>query len=452
MRLETLTQEVAEGLDSFDWMDPHTHLDAAHLTARGLDDILLYHMAVSDLYAAGCPTGARVAEDRTSAEARRRILESLPYLASVRNTSISWGIRTILADLYGWREPITQDNWERLDHVIAERAHDSGWAREIFRRARIARAGTELWRGRAGQADDLLQYALEWAFFARSQWGQPDIPVYELERAWNDDAPKPPISVTFDRGKAPPLARQIRSVDDVREAVAHYCARIPYRRVLATAQHISTDIDYSQPTDGDMSSALKRRSEAGKRERDIYAGYILNLFLAELERQESGIVFQFSLGAEALPFESGVRLNQDTIGQVGEIVARFPRLRFQCFLASRHGNQSLCTLVRELPNLSLAGYWWHNFFPGAMRQVIEERLDMLPVNRQIAFLSDSYTAEWAYGKKAIVRKLMAEVLASKIALGQYSLEEALGIARSILYESAIGLLGMQPRPSGGLST
>ena len=81
MRLEILTEEVAEGLDSFDWMDPHTHLDAAHLTARGLDDILLYHMAVSDLYAAGCPTGARVAEDRTSAEARHRILESLPYLA-----------------------------------------------------------------------------------------------------------------------------------------------------------------------------------------------------------------------------------------------------------------------------------------------------------------------------------------------------------------------------------
>ena len=60
-------------------------------------------------------------------------------------------------------------------------------------------------------------------------------------------------------------------------------------------------------------------------------------------------------------------------------VCQHSRLRFQCFLASRHANQSLCTLARELPNLSLAGYWWHIFFPEIIRQVIGERLDMLPL-------------------------------------------------------------------------
>ena len=86
------------------------------------------------------------------------------------------------------------------------------------------------------------------------------------------------------------------------------------------------------------------------------------------------------LGAEPLPFETGSRLNQRTIAQVAEMMQRHPRLQFQCFLASRHANPSLCTLARELPNFSLAGYWWHNFFPDVMRQVLSERLDMLPVN------------------------------------------------------------------------
>ena len=437
--------ELEQALESFPWMDPHTHIDAAHLSARGLDDILLYHMSVSDLYAAGCPSGARVDEDRNPAEARRRVLEALPYLSKTRNTSTAWGIRIILSDLYGWNEPVTPENWERLDACIAERSRDTAWPREILTRAGIARTGTELWRGRGGIADDLFDYALEWAFFARTQWGQPDIPVYELERTWNDTEPTAPIPVTFDRAKAPPLARTIRTVEDVGTAVQHYCALIPYGRVLATAQHLSTDIDYSDPGDAEMSAALARRAEAGDRERDIYSSYILHRFLRELEKRADRIVFQFSFAGEALPFESGSRLNQRTIGQVADLIARYPRLRFQCFLASRHADQSMCTLARELPNLSLAGYWWHNFFPGAMRQVMEERLDMLPLNKQIGFLSDAYCVDWAYAKKKMVRTLLAGVLARKVGMAQYTLNDCLEIGRAILHDSAVELLGMRPR-------
>ena len=68
---------------------------------------------------------------------------------------------------------------------------------------------------------------------------------------------------------------------------------------------------------------------------------------------------------------------------MADIAARHPKVKFLCFVASRHANQSLCTLCRELPNLALAGYWWHNFFPGAIRQIMEERLDMLPAKRGV---------------------------------------------------------------------
>ncbi|GMU91135.1 MAG: hypothetical protein AMXMBFR4_01930 [Candidatus Hydrogenedentota bacterium] len=98
-------REMEEALAAFPWMDPHTHLDAAHLSARGLDDILLYHLCVSELYAAGCPNGARVPEDRTEEEAERRIVEAAPFLPKGRNTAMAWGIRIILRDLYGWDEP-----------------------------------------------------------------------------------------------------------------------------------------------------------------------------------------------------------------------------------------------------------------------------------------------------------------------------------------------------------
>ena len=106
--------------------------------------------------------------------------------------------------------------------------------------------------------------------------------------------------------------------------------------------------------------------------------------------------------------------------------------------------KTLCTICRELPNFSLAGFWWHNFFPGAIRHVMTERLDMVPVNKQAGFFSDAYAVEWSYAKAFIVRKQMAQVLAGKVAQGQYTFDEAVNVAREILFETPQSLCGMTP--------
>ena len=424
-------------------IDVHTHLVGGRLGARGLHDLLLYHMLISDLYGAGCPAGARLTEFPgwpTEKEAHDRIQEALPYLKHIRNTSMFWGLRNLLSDLYNWKEPITPDNWQRLDSTIRERADDRSWQRDILDRAGIRRSATELARRGTGEDDDRLQYSLEWAMFMRCQWGEFDTALYELERCWGR-TPESPRPI----GKRPPTERTIRSLDDIHDAVAHYVAAIPEEEIFSTAAGFSSDIDYRAAGDDEMAAALLRRAEAGARDRDIYASYINEAFLTALETKGHKVAFQFSLGAEPLPYETGSRLTQRAIASVAEMVARHPKLRFQCFLASRHANQSLCTLVRELPNFSLAGYWWHNFFPDIIRQVMAERLDMVPVNKQIGFFSDAYCVEWAYAKAKLVRKLLAQVLAQKIEQEQYSVDEALAIARAILFESPQSLLGMVPR-------
>src|SRR5262249_42222018 len=99
----------------------------------------------------------------------------------------------------------------------------------------------------------------------------------------------------------------------------------------------------------------------------------------------------------------------------------------------------------ELPNLSLAGYWWHNFFPDTIAQMMRERLEMLPANKQVGFFSDAYCAEWSYAKAKLVRRIMARVLNERIELGQLNRSQALAFARAILYESPQALLGFVPR-------
>lgn len=445
MTTRSLVEELEEALAEVPMLDVHTHLVGGRLGARGLNDILLYHMVKSDLYAAGCPSGGRLTQYPgwpTVEEAHSRLQEAIGYLPRIQNTSSSWCVRLILADLYDWHEPLAADNWRRLDALIRERSDDRAFHHGVLDRLNIQRTGTEIARREAGQDDERLQYSLEWGFFTRSQWGEFDTALYELERSWG----RPPESpAPIGGGGRPQTERTIRTLDDVHAAIAHYVQSIPYGQVLSTATHISTDIDYRAAGDDEMEQALRRRPRAGAAERDIYASYVHEAFLSALERHADEIVFVFSLGAEPLPYETSSRLSQRTIAELAGMIGRHPRLRFQCMLASRHANQSLCTLARELPNLSLAGYWWHNFFPGPIRQVISERLDMLPANKQVGFLSDAYCVEWTYGKAVLVRKQLARVLAGKIDQGQYRRADALAVARAILFESPQSLLGMVPR-------
>lgn len=446
MNPPSLISDLEAALAEIPVFDIHTHLIGGRLGARGLHDVLLYHMVVSDLHSAGCPTGARLTqypEWPTETEAHLRVEEALPFLPHIRSTSSFWGVRTILEELYNWRENITLDNWRRLDALIRERADDRSWHHSILDRLNVLRTGTEIARRSEGEDDDRLQYALEWGFFTRCQWGEFDTALYELERCWGR---KPESPSPIGNSGRPKTERTIHSLADVHAAVKHYVDSIPYDQVLATATHISTDIDFRGISDGEMEKALAQRPSAGIAERDTYAAYVNELFLTELEKHGHEIVFQFSFAAEPLPFETGSRVNQRTIAQVAEMIARHPGLRFQCFLASRHANQALCTLARELPNFSLAGFWWHNFFPNAIRQVIAERLEMLPVNKQIGFFSDAYCVEWAYAKAFIVRKQMACVFAEKIGQGQYTVDDALAVAKSILYQTPQTLLGFKPRP------
>ena len=449
--MNALVNRVEEALAEVPVLDIHTHLVGGKLGARGLHDVLLYHMVVSDLYAAGCPNGARLTQFPAwpdQGEARQRIEQALPFLPAIQNTSSFWGVWLILRDLYGWTEAITASSWPKLDALVRERADDRAWHHSVLDRLSIRRTGTEIARRGNGEDNERLQYALEWGFFTRCQWGEFDTALYELERCWGR-APESPAPIGA--GGRPPTERSIRSLSDVHAAISHYVKAMPYEHILSTATHLSTDIDYRLVTDAEMEAALARRAMAGPTERDVYASYINEAFLGQLEQRGDRIVFQFSFGAEPLPYETGSRLRQETIRQLGEIVGRHPKLKFQCFLSSRHANQSLCTLARELPNLSLAGYWWHNFFPDVIRQIIGERLDMLPTNKQAGFFSDAYCIEWTYAKARLVRRQLARALAERIEQGQYSQNEALKIAEAILYESPRQLLGMTPRAGEALN-
>jgi uncharacterized membrane protein len=74
-----------------------------------------------------------------------------------------------------------------------------------------------------------------------------------------------------------------------------------------------------------------------------------------------------------------------------------------------------------------------------------DRLDMVPLNKQAGLFTDAYHVEWAYAKATFIKKQMSVVLAEKINQGQYSYEDAIRIAKALIYDTPQSLNKMVPR-------
>ena len=370
---------------------------------------------------------SRLARART--RPRRGSKRPCPIWSTSRTPARSGACGSSSATSTAGRSRSTNRNWKKLDALIRERADDRAWPREVLDRAGIERTGTELARRGDGEDDDRLQYALEWGFFTRCQWGEFDTALYELERCWGKSPESPaPIGA----GRRPATERTIKSLDDVHAAIAHYVESIPYGRILSTATHLSTDIDYRTVSDDEMAAALARRDQAGPAERDCYASYVNEVFLTALEAHAERDRLPVQLRGRA----AAVRDGQPAVAADDRPGRRDDRPAPQAAVPVLPG-QPACQPVdvhagarvaEPQPGRILVA----QLLPETIAQVMRERLEMVPANKQVGFFSDAYCAEWSYAKAVIVRKILARVLAERIELGQLDHDEALEFARAIL--------------------
>ena len=369
---------------------------------------------------------SRLAEPRPrpTRGSRRRC----PTCKHIQNTSSFWGVRIILRELYGWTEPIDERNWKKLDGLIRERADDRAWPREVLDRARIERTGTELARRGGGEDDDRLQYALEWGFFTRASGANIDTALYELERCWGK-SPESPAPIGG--GARPATERTIRTLDDVHAADRALCRAASLTAGSCRRRRIfrpTSTTARSRMTRWPRRSA--RRDQAGPAERDCYASYVNEAFLTALEAHAGRDRLSVQLRRRALAVRDGqpAVATDDRPGRRDDRPAS-PGCGSSVSWPAGTPTSRCARLVRELPNFSLAGYWWHNFFPDTIAQVMRERLEMVPANKQVGFFSDAYCVEWSFAKAVLVRKILARVLAERIELGQFDAPRALEFAR-----------------------
>ncbi len=133
-----LTQRIERLIGQTPIVDPHTHLHCDRPAAPDLAALMGYHWLQTELRAVGMP----VADLDGSLPPEERVRRSIPYLARMRNTAMSWCFHRILRDLYDFTDPeITLENYQGLmDRVEATGATPRGPVRYSGTAATSARS------------------------------------------------------------------------------------------------------------------------------------------------------------------------------------------------------------------------------------------------------------------------------------------------------------------------
>jgi predicted TIM-barrel fold metal-dependent hydrolase len=113
----------------------------------------------------------------------------------------------------------------------------------------------------------------------------------------------------------------------------------------------------------------------------------------------------------------------------------YPRTRFDVYHVGYPYVRDAILLGKTRANVWLNLCWTYIISPHFAKDALSEILEMVPLHKIIGFGGDYFIPEKVYGHLAMARNVIAEVLAAKIAAGWFTTEEAVDIARMMLYEN-----------------
>jgi len=442
-----LFHDLTGEIETTETADLHSHLHWTQPSAQSLAHLLSYHFLQNEIRAAGAPDAVFRLEDR---EERFRAL--LPWFARIANVGTSYSLRRILKDLYGMKEEtVGPENADWLAGRVAERAADPEWTREVLRRhARLRRVfvSTQLesggqdpeWKAvlantpEAARGADLFHLAGETGFvsdqylsWAMRPYGRRRYPPAASARDWMD--------------------RQWSFVnagnrDHLKSLMVWINVRI---------RHFPGGMDEVEP----LAEAAWRRGVEnegiGLSPDEGLALRMYGLYAMIKNARDAGLPLQIFLGSVNQGGDRGpwggwqanhVDYDPSTLREFGCLVHDNPGVRFDFLQGCVQNGQELAIMAKMRPNVGLCGIWWHSMYPAYLRRILSERLDAVPLTKTCLFFSDAYMAEWCYGKRRLVEREFAYVLAERVAFGYFSRADASRVIHAWMRENPARVYGV----------
>jgi predicted TIM-barrel fold metal-dependent hydrolase len=117
-------------------------------------------------------------------------------------------------------------------------------------------------------------------------------------------------------------------------------------------------------------------------------------------------------------------------------IERHPSLRIDLFHLGMPMVRDAVMVGKNFPNVSLNLCWSHVVSQRMARHGLDEALDLVPINKIIAFGADyRVVVEKAVGHLIMARENVAAVLAGRVEDGEMDEATAVGIARRWFYDN-----------------
>ena len=129
------------------------------------------------------------------------------------------------------------------------------------------------------------------------------------------------------------------------------------------------------------------------------------------------------------------------------VFMQYPDTRFELYHAGMPWVRETGMICKAYPNVWLNMTWGHSIARQMAISALDEWLDMIPVNKITAFGGDTHLwVEWTLGDLVQTRQNLSAVLAKRIREGLLTENQALDLARMMLYENPKNLyhLGCKP--------
>lgn len=435
-----LFQDILDEVAGMDAIDVHTHLRWDKPQAQSAVPILFYHFVNFELRAAGFSAPDTHHErDVHVADVRDRITRALPWFPKIRFSGSYYCLKRILQDLYGMKtECPTEDFVDRLLGQIQEQKGDPSWAREVLlNRAHLKRASVnilnyERWPERMKQNDpDTHRFA--------------DIFFPAIEQGMFVFFPTKGILKTASERSGVAIS----DIDSFRQALISYLTPGEWDSIKSFLGWATIGIRFDSYSESLVATAIKKclQGETTTAEEDNAVHVFCVRTLVE-QLSPRGIPYQIFFGSEFVPpfREPAIAASMThTILSFSSLARDFPDMNFELLLGTQAYSQDTNILVKNLPNVRVSGIWWHNMYPVYIRRLMEERLDICPLNKVSAFFSDAYCVEWAYGKRQLVQREFAHMCAEKVAKGYLSRTDVTEIARAWWYENPMNAYGLSEK-------
>lgn len=395
---QTLRETIFTALNSFEFVDPHTHINPLSPGSTTLADIMGYHYYTELCHSAGMPKELIEEPDLNPREKVGRLVE---YIDRIDNTiQYSWLIE-MAQTLFGFEDDrLTLDNWELLYELCEEAMSADDWSEQVLRKSNLT--GVFL----TNDFDDPLK-----GF---------DTSVY-IPCLRTDD-------LVFHLAKPEVMERlqkftgaDVSDVDELKSVIRQLFVHFTSKGARACAISLPPDFEPKPVSIARAETALAAVRSKGIEADESHRRSLSRFVFWQLAEccAEYQLPFDLMIGVNRSVYPGGVYQGMDlydsrvSLIQYAELFNAFPTVTFPVSVLASVTNQELASYAWIFPNVVTNGHWWYSNTPTFIEHDSAARMEAVPKTKQIGYYSDMYKLEFALPKFNMYKRILAKILTER---------------------------------------